>query len=457
MRRTSFACAALAGAGLAMAAAAATAVDSHANGRPPATTNVRFGPDTETIYLPVTFGLLKSNDGGGTFQWVCEVAIGYGGVFDPDYAVAPDGSIYATTFEGLRVSHSGGCNWEATKGLTEDMFVSEVEVGSDGRVWAATSTGGGPNNVYVSEDGANFVESNLPEEKAWWTTLRVAPGKPDVIYATGFLPQDTTTTEAALLRRSDDGGATWNELPLTDFQFGDHPTFYLEDVSPTDEKVVFLRVAGAVEPAGDALYRSEDAGETWTKVLEFSTSISAFHIRPDGQTVIAATIDACAGDPDPAAKGCVQISSKAGAEGSWAPAEQQPRLACIGERSDGVLYGCGANWEPDNFALGKSQDGQTWEKVFRFSETVGPLECEGDSAQAECAATTWPTLCVMFGICAGPDAGPMAQDGGGLSGDGDGGGGDGGCCRVGGGSDASWVPGLVVVLFGLAWRGRKRR
>jgi hypothetical protein len=456
MRRTSFASAALAGAALACAAAAATAADSHANGRQPATTNVRFGPDTDTIYVPVTFGLLKSSDAGASFRWVCETAIGYGGVFDPDYAVAADGSLYATTFEGLRVSRNGGCTWDATTGLTEDMFVSEVEVGPDGRVWAATSTGGGPNNVYVSEDGTDFVQANLPEEKAWWTTLRVAPGNGDVVYVTGFLPQDSTTEERVIFRRSDDGGATWSdELPLTDIQFGAHPTFYLLGVSPADEKVVFLRVAGAVDKGGDAVYRSEDGGQSWAKVLEFSKTISAFHIRPDGQTVIAATTDACTGEPDPASKGCVQISHKAGATGSWTLAAQQPRLACIGERGDGTLYGCGANWDPDNFALGKSQDGETWEKVYRFSETIGPLECDADTAQAECAATSWPPLCLMFGICEEPDAGPGVQDGGGFAGGDDDGGG--GCCRVGGGSDASWVPGVLVVLFGLAWRGRKRK
>jgi hypothetical protein len=136
---------------LACAAAAAGAGDGHANGRPPATTNVKFQPGaTETFYLPVTFGLLKSSDGGDSFRWVCEAAIGYSGVYDPDYAITPEGDIYVTTFEGLRVSRDGGCTFEGV-GLDERMFVAEVEMGADGRIWAATSTGGGPNNIYVSQ------------------------------------------------------------------------------------------------------------------------------------------------------------------------------------------------------------------------------------------------------------------------------------------------------------------
>jgi hypothetical protein len=43
----------------------------------------------------------------------------------------------------------------------------------------------------------------------------------------------------------------------------------------------------------------------------------------------------------------------------------------------------------------------------------------------------------------------------------DGGSGDdegGGCCKVAGGRvDAGWIPGLALVLFGLARRSRRRR
>ncbi|HTE54256.1 MAG TPA: hypothetical protein VK698_25550 [Kofleriaceae bacterium] len=453
MRCPSFARAALIGAGLAAIAAAAGAPDAGANGRPPATTNVRFRPgDEQEIFLPVTFGLLKSTDDGASFRWVCEATVGYGGTFDPDYAVDGAGDIYATTFEGLRVSRDGGCTFETIGGvLDEEKFVSEVEIGPDGRVWAATSTGGGPNDVYVSADGSEFVSAGLPQEKAWWLSVRTTPADPMRVYVSGFLPDDTTTDPLALLRRSIDGGQTWEELPVDQFAFIDRRDLYLVGVSPTDADVLFARVVGAVEPAGDALYRSGDGGLNWTRVAEFGDAISSFLIRTDGQTVIAASTNGCPGDAEPDLKGCVRISHDGGVE--WQLAAEQPRLACLGERSDGTLFGCGANWEPDNFALGSSTDGETWDKVFRFSETTGPLDCPAETQQAECAALTWPTLCVMFGICDDLDASVGGPDAGEPSDGGDGG----GCCRVGGGTtDASWVPGLLVVLFGLVWRSRAR-
>jgi hypothetical protein len=86
--------------------------EAHANGRFPATVNIQFQTGkADFLLLPATFGLLLSRDGGESFRWVCEEAIGYGGTYDPDYAVRQNGDIYATTFAGLRVSRDGGCSF----------------------------------------------------------------------------------------------------------------------------------------------------------------------------------------------------------------------------------------------------------------------------------------------------------------------------------------------------------
>ena len=107
-----------------------------ANGRPPATNGVAFHPaDPQTILIRSTFGLLISKDDGCSFHWVCEKAIGYGGEFDPKYAVSVDGTLFATTFEGLRVSRDGGCTWvtatsEAPLGPTKisDLWIDALDI-----------------------------------------------------------------------------------------------------------------------------------------------------------------------------------------------------------------------------------------------------------------------------------------------------------------------------------------
>lgn len=460
--RTSFVHTGLICVGLGAAAAVALPAEALANGRPPASTNVKFpAGEPGTIYAPVTFGFLKSVDDGQSFRWVCEAAVGYSGTFDPDYAASDEGDLYATTFDGLRVSRDGGCTFAPVSGELADptRFASDVEIGPDGRVWAATSVGQGPNDVYVAADGETFASVGLFEEKAWWLSVRTTPDDPMRVYVSGFLPGPTAEESAAMLRRSLDGGVTWEELAVTDFAFRERRDLYLLGVSSTNADVLFARVVGANEPAGDAVYRSGDGGVSWTRVLDFSDLVTSFLIRADGETVIAATINGCPDDEAPELKGCVKISRDGGL--TFQSATQQPRLACLGERGDGTLFGCGDNWEPDNFALGSSDDGETWTKVYRFSETVGPLECPAGTAQAECAAVDWPALCETLGICDPPDAGgsglPDDGDDTADAGDDDGDGG-GGCCKVAGGRvDAGWVAGLALVLFGLARRRTGRR
>ncbi len=378
-----------------------------ANGRFPATVNVHDRPgDDKVILLPATFGLLISTDNGERFHWMCEDSIGYGGTFDPDYAVATDGTIFATTFDGLKISRDGGCTFDVAPDL-ENQWVGEVEVGPSGAIWAATSSGGMPNDVYVSTDnGVSFAQSNLFHETAWWKSLRIAPGDPDRIYVTGYL---VAKSPEAILKRSDDGGDTWIDLPITDFSFGNQPLLFVEGVSPTNPDVVFARVNGASAPAGDALYRSTDAGESWTQVLGLSDTIRAFLIRSDGTTVIAASTGKCPGDPKQVIKGCVKISTDGGVNWDSAPAE--PKMACIMERSDGVLFACGANWEPDSFALGRSNDATQWTRVFRFSEMAGPLSCEPGTLQFDvCESEQWPSIAAQFGVgVSTPDAGPGAS------------------------------------------------
>jgi hypothetical protein len=299
----------------------------------------------------------------------------------------------------------------------------------------------------VSSDGISFASAGLPEPDTWWRSIRIAPGNGNRIYVAGLEvvpPGGGGPSSQARLKVSNDGGTVWNDLPVDDFAFGPQPDLFLEGVMPDDPAVLFARVRGARQPVGDDLYRSVDGGQNWQQVLQMGDTITAFAIRADG-TVIAGSVQPCDTDPAGAQKGCVRISIDRGA--SFAPAASEPRMACVGERSDGDLFACGANWEPDMFALGRSSDGMSWTKVMRFSELAGPLDCPAGTLQDECESLVWPSLCVQLGICAaGADAGP---DGG--SGPNE----PGGCCTSSNrGADA--VFGLVVLALA-AWIPLRRR
>ncbi len=400
-----------------------------ANGRFPATTNVRFQPGNDSrILLPTTFGLLLSEDNGASFRWICEETVGYGGTFDPDYAITTEGNIYATTLDGLKVSTDNSCTYTATEfygdltgGTALDPitghWVGEVELAADGKIWAATSTGGAANDVYVSSDGTTFNSANNWHATAWWKTLRVAKSNPDVVYVSGFQIGDGETPAFALLYKTIDGGANWTDLGVSGFAFGGQPSLFIEAVSPTNPNIVFARVRGAREPQGDDIYRSIDGGTSWTKVLEMHGTVSAFVVRAD-ESVLVGTATACTEDisvdtdasvPN---KGCLRVSAD-GAVGSWTTPAQEPKLGCLGERpSDQSLFACGSNWDPDNFSFGRTpDDAQSWDKVMRFIDIAGPLDCPAETQQDSCETLRWPSLCLMFGICTdGGDAGAVGPD-----------------------------------------------
>jgi hypothetical protein len=433
----------LAAAGLAIALSAQPA---GANGRFPATVSVQHVPgDNNSIFLPSTFGLLYSTDDGASFHWVCEQAIGYTGVYDPDYALESDGTIWATTFDGLRVTRDGGCNWTTIGGPLDGKFIGEVEVGPNGTVWATTSTGGEQNDVYKSTNGTDFTGTGLTDGAAWWRTLRVAPTNADRIYVTGFRPSDPTgdamTEPEALAYRSDNGGTSWTPLDLSQITFGTVPQLDLVAVAPDDPDTVWAVAVTANEPIGDSLYVSTDAGANWNKILDVNDIILAFLVVENaGEYEIRV--------------GTLNDGNRTSLDSgdNWTRTET-PRMACISRRGDGTYFSCGANWDPDFFALGRSTDAQSWEKVVRFAEIAGPVSCDPGTVQFDvCESQVWPDLVEMFGI-GQPDAGP--------GGDNDGGDSDAGmdkppkdgCFDCSGGGSAG---GLLIALAALAAIRRRR-
>lgn len=458
----------------ALAAVALSSSPAAANGRFPATVNIRFHPtDPDFFLVPATFGLLLTKDGGASFQWVCELAIGYTGTYDPDYVIADNGDIYATTFDGLRVSRDQGCSWEPIgPPLDADKFISQIERGPDGRIWAATSSGGDNNMIYVSDDGQTFRgvlgQSDYPRPKVidptWWLSVVTTPADVNRVYVSAYYPD--SPARAILRRKTTADDTQWDDLPLDDINFGEaNPFFYLVGVSPTDPDVLFGRAVAVVPPLGDALYRSIDGGEHWTKVLEFQQTMNAFTILSDGQTVIAGSTRPCAGEEPSTDKGCVRISTQAGAVDTWQATESQPQMACAGQRSDGKLFACGYNFAPDYFAVGSSDDAQTWDTVFRFADFVDrpgedmPLVCPSDTVQGSvCVGQQWPTTACIdlqldLPMCALSDAGPAAADAGG-GGDGDGGG---GCCRASGAAPTGRALPALFMVLGLLWMRRRRK
>lgn len=427
-------------------AATLGAGDASANGRFPSSVSVNFRPgDADDIYVGTTFGLVISHDDGAHFQWVCEKGVGYEGSFDPHYRVGLDGTIYASTYNGLRVSRDGGCTFElATESLPEGdpnriakMWIDGLDLGPTGEIWVVTAEGGKPNEVYRSIDRAHtFIPTGLLSTVIWWKSVLVSPVDAQRVYVTGYQVSQTGPGGESIpptvhLRRTDDAGAHWETLPITDLRLATSPLVLLAAVDDTRPDVLYLRSVRAMPPEGDILYRSEDGGRRWTEVLVTTDTIRDVVVR--GSEVLVAT-----------KMGGSYRSVDDGK--TYAPIPGSPQAACLGDR-DGTLFACGNNWDPDHFSIGRSADATGWTKVFRFIELDGPVACPAGTVQHDtCDVEQWPMLRQQFGIPvdAGVDGGtePPSDPGG--------------CCDASGASAVPAAAGVLLVGVGL-WRARRRR
>jgi uncharacterized protein (TIGR03382 family) len=423
-------------------AAALPAPAAHANGRPPVTNGVFFRPgDNDSIYVRTTFGLLVSRDNGCSFRWTCEQNIGYGGMFDPKYAVAADGTLFATTFTGLRVSRDGGCSFTTataelpvgTPGRIADLWVDALDIGPTGEIWVGTAESAKPNDIYRSTDGGvTFSSRGMLSSVIWWKSIVVAPSDATRVYAAGY--QISNPAPAAHVLATTDGGQSWTESQLAGVRFGGTPVVTIGAVDAADPQHLYIVSVAANGAEGDRLYRSTDGGKTFTEVLATTMPISNVVVR-DATTVLVAAGDGSFRSQDRGA--------------TFTPGPVSPHLACLGKRPDGSLLGCGPNWDPDFMAVGRSDDANQWQKIFRFIELAGPLACPAGTAGHDiCDVQLWPGLQMQFGAkgtsCGATPDGPPEEPPK-----------PGGCCDTGGGSPIGAA--LLGLLTTSAWIFRRRR
>lgn len=408
------------------------------------TNGAYFRPgDNQSLYIRSTFGLLVSRDAGCSFRWICEQAIGYGGTFDPAYAIAADGTLFATTFNGLRVSHDGGCSFTTATaelpagapGRIADMWVAAIDIGPTGEIWVATSDSMKPNDVLASADGGvTFTSRGAGLPALLWKSVVVAPSDAMRAYVSGFQLVNNPTTQLFSTR---DAGQHWTPAGLDGVQLGASPLVTIAAIDPANPDQLFIVSAGA-NGKGDRLYRSTDGATSFHEVLATTAPITNVVLR-DATSVLVAS-------------GEGTFRSDTGGE-SFGPVTATPQLGCLGKRPDGTLVGCAANWEPDFMAIGRSADGSQWEKIFRFIELDGPLACPaGTPGHDICDVQLWSGVQAQF-AATGPTC-PSATD---LPM------GDvvapprsGGCCDAGDGAPIGMGLLTALVAWRLGRRGRRR-
>jgi hypothetical protein len=391
----------------ALVAVMAMAGLAHANGRPSAVSTINFKPgDPNEIAAGLTFGLVLSHDRGQTWHWMCEKAVGYGGMWDPDYAYTASGALFATTFGGLKVMRDGCVFGAAPPGMT---FVSQVEVAPNGDLFYAAADKADGNIYRSTDDGMTFPTSTAPgRANDWWDSLVFSRANPQRAYLAGYRYQShciegtvgagddcitdadcpiieprekagATCSDASkqyLLARSDDAGVSFHLLVKLGLP---RPTnsgaLQIIGIDPVDPDIVYAKIIGDV--GGETLYVSKDGAQSWTRNVHEPEPF-AFLARASGELVIATKLSGA------------QRSLDHG--GTWTDLPSPPHIGCLSEDAAGDVWACTQNYAQmmnmempaipsDGFGIMKSSDLTTWTGVMRFQDIADPVSCPAGTAQ----------------------------------------------------------------------------
>lgn len=410
-----------------------------ANGRFPAAGQLVVDPSRpDHVVVRATYGILTTQDGGGRWDWICEDAVGYGGIEDPSMGLLSNGTLLAGIFAGLAVSSDAGCGWALQGGAMEGRFVVDVSVErSDPSRAIFLLSNGLTSNTFLTQvfetldGGQSFQQAgvDLPANVVG-VTLDAAPSEPDRLYVTG---RRDAPDYVGVLARSLDRGASWELIDIPGADALASP--FLAAVDPADPQRIYVRLDGK---DGDTLLASDDGGDTWDTVFTTAGRLLGFALSPDGQELRF-------GGPEDgllAAERETLVPTKRGELGPL----------CLAWTDDG-LYACADQFQ-DDFVVGVSTDGgSSFTSLLTLDGLCGPLACADGTATGDLCPLTWGPTEATIGSkdCDGevPDAGP-APPAAAPSED------DGGCqaSAAGTGSSAA-ILALSLALLGLR-TGRRR-
>jgi photosystem II stability/assembly factor-like uncharacterized protein len=257
--------------------------------------------DPRTIYVATAAGgILKSTNGGTSWSVIFDKesvpSVG-------DIAISPSNTsiIWAGSGEannrqssswgnGIYKSLDAGKTWK-NMGLNGTMHIARIVVhptnpdiawvAAVGNLWAPSADRG----VYRTTDGGKTWQQVLKvNDDTGATDIAVDKESPNILYAAMYQRRRTAwgfngSGEGSALYKSNDGGETWNKITKgmpydSENAPNPHPENLLEtgrnaiSIYPKDTNIVYA----LVEHANGGVYRSNDKGETWTRVADINSN-----------------------------------------------------------------------------------------------------------------------------------------------------------------------------------------
>ena len=192
---------------------------------------------------------------------------------------------YVVPGDGVYRSADAGTSWQ-NMGLGESQQIGEIVVHPEDpdTVWVAAygphRQSGGERGVFKTTDGGETWQNVLhPSDHTGCWQLHIDPRDPDMLYAVAHQRQRYLSTivhggDESGIYKTTDGGASWTRLEggLPQERVGRIGM----DISPVDPDVLYAVVDAAATPGEEespkGVYRSTDAGASWTKRSDYVTA-----------------------------------------------------------------------------------------------------------------------------------------------------------------------------------------
>lgn len=262
-------------------------------------TNVTISPVKPTdLYVSANWRSALSEDGGRTWTGRSR---GADISCIHDIRFSGDRTYVAVMDEGTLVSENNGKNWKQLwplkytgefSGHSWRLAVNRID-GKDRVIGTHTpwEMAHASSAVVSMDGGATFkinkaglpdytVRPNTMWGRGYPRALAVDPKNPQVVYL-GLDGDPEPGKIGGGVFKSEDGGETWKQLPN---QPGSRRMFYGLAVDPTNSKRIFW--GGCGDRGG--LYRSDDAGASWTNVFTKDTWVFNVLVAGDGTIYCAA-------------------------------------------------------------------------------------------------------------------------------------------------------------------------
>lgn len=189
------------------------------------------------------------------------------------------GLFKSSTFSGLKFRHLGPA---FMSGRISDIAVHPKDRGT----WYVTVASGG---VWKTTNSGTTWQPIFDDQGAYSIgCVTVDPRHPLTVWVgTGENRSQRSVGYGDGLYRSDDGGRTWRKVGL---EQSEHIGKVVID--PRDSNVVYVAAQGPLwAPGGDrGLYKTEDGGKTWTRILEISenTGVTDVLLDPRNPDIVLA-------------------------------------------------------------------------------------------------------------------------------------------------------------------------